>query len=35
VILGTLKARPEVCQRGFYTSSGAPAGSLGESYFAD
>ena len=35
VIRGTLHARPEVCQRGFYTSSGAPAGSLGASYFAD
>jgi hypothetical protein len=35
VILGTLRARPEVCQRGFFTSSGAPAGSLGDSYFAD
>lgn len=36
VITGpTVKARPELCQRGFFTSSGAPAGSLGEDYFAD
>jgi hypothetical protein len=35
VIRDTLRARPEVCQRGFFTSSGAPAGSLGDSYFAD
>ena len=35
VIRDNLHARPEVCQRGFYTSSGASAGSLGTSYFAD
>ena len=35
VIRDTLHARPEICQRGFFTSSGAPTGTLGERYFAD
>ena len=35
VIRDTLGARPELCQRGFITSSGAPAGSLGADYFGE